>query len=664
MSNLLKSKFFLGGLIAIALLVASTTNAAYMHTGLLKMGQTSSQVMSLQQTLNGGGFLVSTTGAGSPGMESMYFGSKTKAAVMAFQAAKGLTVDGVVGAQSGAALAAMTGGTVSYPAGCTSTTGFSTTTGMSCSTGSTTLPAGCTAGAMYSSTTGAKCDGSTTTTTTVGSGDGDITNVSEISSADSSAMEGTTSEVFAFEFDVEGDVSIDRVDIYLDSTAAGTESENADDYFQSAMLMVDGKTVATLDASDWDEDSYGVVSSVTGDTDEYRLRFSGLNLAYADGANPEYVLALKSNTTIDSGDQTETWGAELETDSIRFVDGKGFSSEEGSALSETFGVDAEDVAELNVSTSSEDPNAMTIEVSDSGTTEKVAAFAFEIEEQNGVDATVDDLTITVTTAGTADEAVVVTDAFLYDGSTLLASESVPTGGVVAFENIGLDISADDTATLTVKLTFADITDYNEGDTVTVAFTSIDAASDANGNDEGDMTISGTPSGETHELRSQGISVALVDTTSAPTGTEKTFTADASGEDDQGTFTVSFAVTAFGADMYIDASSEVGGANAAGQGVEFLERDSAGTPVLSSNLLTSTTTDVNDTANVFKVEEGDTRTFTLTVIYAADTTPTDGSVEVYLESINWGTATDDTNANYYTFDLGDYKSGYLFLNGIA
>ncbi|MBP9715443.1 MAG: peptidoglycan-binding protein, partial [Candidatus Pacebacteria bacterium] len=131
MSNLLKSKFFLGVLVVVGLVVAgSTASAAYMHTTLLKMGQSSSQVMSLQQTLNAGGFLVSTTGAGSPGMESMYFGAKTKAAVMAFQAAKGLSVDGVVGAQSGAALAAMTGGSVSYPAGCTSTTGFSTTTGM------------------------------------------------------------------------------------------------------------------------------------------------------------------------------------------------------------------------------------------------------------------------------------------------------------------------------------------------------------------------------------------------------------------------------------------------------------------------------------------------------------------------------------------------------
>jgi peptidoglycan hydrolase-like protein with peptidoglycan-binding domain len=73
---------FIVGAALVVLFSAATASAAYMHTGLLKMGMTSSNVMSLQQTLNGGGFLVSTTGSGSPGMESMYFGAKTKAAVM------------------------------------------------------------------------------------------------------------------------------------------------------------------------------------------------------------------------------------------------------------------------------------------------------------------------------------------------------------------------------------------------------------------------------------------------------------------------------------------------------------------------------------------------------------------------------------------------------
>ncbi len=57
------------------------------------------------------------------------FGPKTKAAVVAFQTSKGLTPDGVFGSISYAALASING---KYPAGCTSSTAFSPTTGIKC----------------------------------------------------------------------------------------------------------------------------------------------------------------------------------------------------------------------------------------------------------------------------------------------------------------------------------------------------------------------------------------------------------------------------------------------------------------------------------------------------------------------------------------------------
>src|SRR3989344_1797220 len=102
MSNLLKSKFLLGVMVVAALAlgvaavapvnVAEAANCSITVT--LRMGMSSSQVKCLQQTLNEKGFTVATSGAGSPGNESMYFGSRTKAAVMAFQTANGLDVDG------------------------------------------------------------------------------------------------------------------------------------------------------------------------------------------------------------------------------------------------------------------------------------------------------------------------------------------------------------------------------------------------------------------------------------------------------------------------------------------------------------------------------------------------------------------------------------------
>src|SRR3990167_2207010 len=136
MSNLLKSKFLFGVMVVTVMfagvaLVATSADAAITMT--LRQGMSNSQVQELQQNLNSAGFTVSSSGAGSMGAESMYFGSKTKAAVMAYQASKGLTADGIFGPMS---RAAWTGGSMGgLPAGCSSTSGFSPTTGASCATG-------------------------------------------------------------------------------------------------------------------------------------------------------------------------------------------------------------------------------------------------------------------------------------------------------------------------------------------------------------------------------------------------------------------------------------------------------------------------------------------------------------------------------------------------
>jgi peptidoglycan hydrolase-like protein with peptidoglycan-binding domain len=55
------------------------------------------EVKLLQIYLNTHGFPVAPTGPGSLGLETTFFGPKTKASVILFQQSKGLTPDGVVG---------------------------------------------------------------------------------------------------------------------------------------------------------------------------------------------------------------------------------------------------------------------------------------------------------------------------------------------------------------------------------------------------------------------------------------------------------------------------------------------------------------------------------------------------------------------------------------
>ena len=67
---------------------------------ILKLKLSHPNVKTLQQLLNCKGYTISTTGAGSPGKETTKFGLLTYKAVKAFQAARSIKVDGIVGVET------------------------------------------------------------------------------------------------------------------------------------------------------------------------------------------------------------------------------------------------------------------------------------------------------------------------------------------------------------------------------------------------------------------------------------------------------------------------------------------------------------------------------------------------------------------------------------
>ena len=57
----------------------------------LQVGSSGADVKTLQVYLNTHGYIIASSGAGSPGNETMRFGAATKAALVKFQKAAGIT---------------------------------------------------------------------------------------------------------------------------------------------------------------------------------------------------------------------------------------------------------------------------------------------------------------------------------------------------------------------------------------------------------------------------------------------------------------------------------------------------------------------------------------------------------------------------------------------
>lgn len=662
-------KVALAGLFVAAFAVATAAQASAPASSFprnLALGATGSDVKELQMFLNAcpdTALAVAAGATGSAGHESMTFGPATQNAVMAYQAKVGVSAVGAFGPMTraqAASLGNVCGGVTPPPANpseplCPN----GMTLASNCTTAPVTTPAEalCPNGmTLASNCTMAPAGGNNNPAPVVGlTGEGSVKEITLASAEESDFSEGQDKrELVAFDVELEddGSLKLDRLDVYFEQTA--TASTKPWDYFDKAYVMVDGKEVASMDvdtSSDWSKTVNGGVNDIlpTNADQEYRVRFSGMNAVLPSDETTKVTIAFDIASTISTDDEDAVWYFGTTTDSFRFTDATGFVFQEGDDLEDNFGADAADVAEIKVSKANSNPDASTIEVDESSDTNGVTIAVVKVEETEDVDVNITEAEVTLTTS----DIDAVKKAYLYDGGTLIGSETV-SGTTVTFDNLDWDLDGDDDQSITVKVDLDDTNSgarYAEGTTLSVSGFSITEATDEFDNDEGDINFTGSFTGETHELRTFGIKVEFVSATE-----DETFTADDALESDQGQFKVTFKVTAFGDDdLYVDRSCEAGGANAAGQGVEY-NLSNAGSATATC-VTSSSSSDADDTADVFQVEEGSTRTITLTVSATATAT---AFQEMSIESINWGTAAANTSANYYTFNLDDFKTDSLNL----
>jgi peptidoglycan hydrolase-like protein with peptidoglycan-binding domain len=485
MSKLLKSKILLGVMIfavmfvGFAVVKTASAETCDLGTVTLKQGMSGTAVTCLQTKLA----VTPMTG---------YFGSITKAKVIAFQSANQLVADGVVGNLTKAAL------------------GMVTTTTTTTTVGSTTLSGGA----------------------------GSIDLTSTTSNVESKVKEGgDNTKVMAFKLEaVDSDIAVTNLKLVFAQTGDADSSEKLSNYVDSVDVYMGSTKVGSADASDFSRES-----SDTPDTYSKSIALS--NAIVDENAKATFYVEVTAVSSIDSdalsnGTDPAEWTVGA-TD-IRYQDATGVIMSGNDSLPTKADVisggsatamktfQLEDITtddSLDVKSSSTNPDDATITVKTSSSTEDVSALAFKLDAgDDSADVTVTDMKITVgvtnfdaTGNGTVDasddidvsaagqwadriisELNVKVDGKTYTGdldANVTTAQDVTDGAgtvtyTVEFDN-DVVISAGETPTVEVLLTFNEQSDsdYNEGVVVT---TTLANATDVSAEtDEDSLTVGGS-----------------------------------------------------------------------------------------------------------------------------------------------------------------------------
>lgn len=460
----------------------------------------------------------------------------------------------------------------------------------------------------------------------------------------------------------------------------GTAASDFEDYASEVSIWMGDEEVARADADEFNDDNDWTKTISLEEDAIVRM-----------GETENLYVAVSGNSVIDSGDLTDTWDVDFR--SVRYVDAQDASTtEDPSEAPVTFSFESfatsSDV-ELKIALDDDEINdAHVIEVDATADTDNVEVLSFTMEAEGDSDVVVDAIPVNFDVTGALHVDDVITGLTLMMGgeevgSASVASDCIEDGAGCAdvgtdetylFDDLDIEISAGETESFTVLVDLLSIADdLDEADTIAANFgeTQTDLASfdaeDQEGDNLVDADVTGSATGDAHGLYSVGINVELVSVDA-----DETSSADAENEFDEGTYTIAYEVTAFGADIYVDTDTTEDGdgtyANDQGNSY-FIQTPSgasaaAGTTPTASGLASTADSGLNGT---YIVREGTTETFTLTVTVANTFTGDAASdsvlAQVALMAIGWDTSDIDATTLEYIFNLDEFETPSLTLSEV-